>query len=297
MRTFFFRFALISILLSFYTGAAYARHVAHGHDAAGRNGIAQILADAGAYLKSMGGALWSFEPAAGRVGSLEMASPAVALSRPAQVSHGAFQSVAIPVGRIGLVERWQQVRQTDQRGFYSSECETLGFDNCNSAFAVAARALVADTAGRDPLDIIAMVNARVNRAITYIPDIGNWGVADRWATPAELARNGLGDCEDYAIAKLWLLRAVGFDEDQLQLVILQDTRRQVYHAVLVAHVGGARFILDNLSDSVRADTALPNYLPLVSFAGDKSFLHGFDARRTVTAMPADLGTVSPGEGI
>src|SRR5690606_14846780 len=110
-----------------------------------------------------------------------------------------------------------------------------------------------------------------------------------------IARNGRGDCEDYATTKMWLLLALGFSPDQLQLVILQDTRRGLYHAVLAVHLDGQRYILDNLSNSVRRDTQIANYMPLISFVADRTFIHGFAARRTATAtLPTDLTTVQPG---
>jgi hypothetical protein len=48
----------------------------------------------------------------------------------------------------------------------------------------------------------------------------------------------------------------------------------------------------------RLDSAINNYMPLVSFAANRSFIHGFDQNRAVNvAMPSDLGSVRPGEGV
>jgi predicted transglutaminase-like cysteine proteinase len=96
-----------------------------------------------------------------------------------------------------------------------------------------------------------MINQRINGAIRYKSDHANWGMVDHWATPSDIARNGAGDCEDYAITKMWMLRALGFAPEQLQLVVVQDTRRRLYHAVLAVHIGGERYILDNLSNVAR----------------------------------------------
>ena len=83
---------------------------------------------------------------------------------------------------------------------------------------------------------------------------GTIGV-DHWANPSEMARKGAGDCEDFAIAKLWMLRALGLPADKLQIVVLSDVKRQVFHAVLVVHANGYSYVLDNLSESVRTDSA------------------------------------------
>ena len=64
------------------------------------------------------------------------------------------------------------------------------------------------------------------------------------------------------------------------------------------HLAGEVYILDNLNGRVSRDSAYPSYLPIVSFVADKSYIHGFESRRSETAqMPADLGSVMPGEGV
>jgi transglutaminase-like putative cysteine protease len=54
---------------------------------------------------------------------------------------------------------------------------------------------------------LIQVNRYVNE-IQYMQDVANWGESDHWAAPAEFFANG-GDCEDYAIAKYFLLRELG----------------------------------------------------------------------------------------
>ena len=46
------------------------------------------------------------------------------------------------------------------------------------------------------------------------------------------------------------------------------------------------------------DAAFPSYMPIMSFVGGKSYIHGFENRRADTAkMPRDLAAVMPGEGV
>jgi predicted transglutaminase-like cysteine proteinase len=54
---------------------------------------------------------------------------------------------------------------------------------------------------------IAFVNAEINRRVAYQSDADNGG--DHWATPCETLARGRGDCEDFAIAKHFLLDASG----------------------------------------------------------------------------------------
>ena len=72
-----------------------------------------------------------------------------------------------------------------------------------------------------------------------------------------LERNG--QCQDYAIAKFLLLRALGVSDDAMRLVVLRDVRRQVDHAVLVVTVGGQSLMLDNLASRVVSAASNPNY--------------------------------------
>jgi len=142
-------------------------------------------------------------------------------------------------------------------------------------------------AQRQPaLDAMTTINSSVNHLIRYRAD-----QADIWATPVETAARGAGDCEDFAIAKLWLLRSIGYTADQLQLVVLKDTRHNVYHAVLAVHLNGQSYILDNLSNRVLTDDALKAYVPIESFAGDKTFIHGFAKKRA--APPTLAAEIQP----
>src|SRR5690606_21204839 len=164
------------------------------------------------------------------------------------LSHGAFDSVAIPVGNVAMTAQWTELNAIDHTGFFTGTCETQSAA-CASPFGRSMAATYDAALAASPLEALALVNRRVNSAITYQSDDRNWGVGDYWATPAEIARNGRGDCEDYATSKMWLLLALGFSPDQLQLVILKDTRRGLYHAVLAVHLDGQRYILDNLSNT------------------------------------------------
>ncbi|KQY85047.1 transglutaminase-like cysteine peptidase [Brevundimonas sp. Root1423] len=87
------------------------------------------------------------------------------------------------------------------------------------------------------------VNRQVN-ALTYVSDTANWGQADYWATPAEMLARG-GDCEDFATAKYFALRQLGFSAADLRIVIVWDSVDREQHAVLLARAGGRTLVLDN----------------------------------------------------
>jgi predicted transglutaminase-like cysteine proteinase len=41
-----------------------------------------------------------------------------------------------------------------------------------------------------------------------------------------------------------------------QLVVLQDTRRQLFQAVLVIHTGSGAYVLDNVTNRLQLDRAV-----------------------------------------
>ena len=109
-------------------------------------------------------------------------------------------------------------------------------------------------------DRIAAVNDFVNR-VGYREDDQVWGVSDYWAAPGEFFAKG-GDCEDYAIAKYFSLRALGVPAERMSIVVLQDKRRRIPHAVLTVRWAGPDLVLDNLSDEVKVWPQLPHYQPV-----------------------------------
>jgi predicted transglutaminase-like cysteine proteinase len=209
--------------------------------------------------------LSSFAPAA--LPSLAPAAPAFAASRPADIvpANGApnvFGSVALAVSRTPLDEQWRRANATRQLGGFTG------------AFRRAAG---------DDESLLRQVNAWVNRRITFTDDARTNGRADRWAGAAETLRRGRGDCEDYALAKMQLLQALGYNSDRLYLVIARDLVRRADHAVLVAQLDGRFVVLDNMSDEVIDSSAIGDYRPIMSYSAGRRWVHGYAAPATVPA--------------
>ena len=201
--------------------------------------------------------------------------------------YGLFHSVALPISALPATKQWQRVSATDFTTQYGARCTTAACDRGVSGMLKQA-ALKAE--GKTPYEALSLVNSAVNNLIRYRADQG-----DVWATPVETATAGTGDCEDYAIAKLWLLRSIGYTPDQLQLVVLKDTKTGLYHSVLAVHVGSESYILDNMSARVKDDNSIANYVPIESFIGDKSFIHGFSTKPVQTASATtDVAEIQPG---
>lgn len=96
----------------------------------------------------------------------------------------------------------------------------------------------------------------------YIVDQINWGMEDYWETPFEFMSVS-GDCEDYAIAKYYSLRAMGVSEDKLRIIVLQDLNLGgIIHAVLGVYDGDELWILDNQIKQVRSAMRIYHYRPI-----------------------------------
>jgi predicted transglutaminase-like cysteine proteinase len=124
--------------------------------------------------------------------------------------------------------------------------------------------------GRGTPELLAVVNAHYN-ALRQAPDIETWGREDYWATPAELAERGAGDCEDFAIAKFFELLAYGVAEDKLRLMLVElyDQRRMriEMHMVLAyyAEPRGDPLILDSFDPEIRPLSLRADLSPRLSF--------------------------------
>jgi len=202
------------------------------------------------------------------------------------VDYGLFASIAVPIGGLPMQSIFKALLPSSRK---AAAAELAGWEGWAGLMARAA-----DVPLREKL---AAVNREINRSVAYEADSSNYGRPDHWATIGDIVRRARGDCEDYVIAKLWALTALGVPLDQLQLVVLEDRRRGRYHAVLAVHADGARYILDNVTDRLRKDTAITDYHPLYSFANNGGFIHGFkvkDSPLVSTANP--FRPIHPGLG-
>ena len=96
----------------------------------------------------------------------------------------------------------------------------------------------------------------------YIVDQLNWGMEDYWETPFEFMSVN-GDCEDYAIAKYYSMRALGLPEDKMRIIIVQDFNLGgIIHAILGVYNGDDLLILDNQAEQIIAAMKIYHYRPI-----------------------------------
>lgn len=160
-------------------------------------------------------------------------------------------------------------------------------------------ALIDAARGRDGRERLDTVNRAVNDAIRYMSDMEQHGVADLWSSPLATFTTGLGDCEDYAIAKYVALREAGVAAADLRIVLARDLGLREDHAVLAARNAGRWIILDNRRAELVDDSAVRNLMPL--FAIDHAGVQMFAApyvERTLDGQGADVApsTAAPAFG-
>ena len=141
---------------------------------------------------------------------------------------------------------------------------------------------------------LSAVNTWVNHAITFTDDAKVYKVSDHWAGADESLRSHRGDCEDYAIAKYQLLRALGVPSRDLYLVIVRDLVRRADHAVLAVRTGSGFQILDSGGDAIFASERVQDYRPLITYSADHAWIHGY--RRAAPTMVASAAQPAGARG-
>jgi predicted transglutaminase-like cysteine proteinase len=119
---------------------------------------------------------------------------------------------------------------------------------------------------------IAKLNAALNAIVAYKTDLRAFGREDYWATPAQMLKSG-GDCEEFALLKYVTLLELGYREDALRLVIVQDTKRKAGHAILTVALQGKVFALDSLTDAPARPHQVAHYRPVYSVSANQRWIH------------------------
>ena len=129
-------------------------------------------------------------------------------------------------------------------------------------------------AGREA-DVLQLVNDTINRQVKFVDDKVHWGVEDYWATPAESIGSAGGDCEDYSIAKYYLLKELGVPLERLRITYVRALKLNGQaHMVLAYYARPAAepLIMDNLDPRIRSATEREDLDPVYSFNDDEVLL-------------------------
>lgn len=170
---------------------------------------------------------------------------------------------------LSLFPQWLSVLKRHMMDMTpQGQCDTPVFNQCHLknwlAFLDSIRSLSAD-------EQLRKVNEYANQK-EYILDMENYGIEDYWATPKQFLQNS-GDCEDFAIIKMLSLEQLGFDAQQMRVVVVQDTNLRIAHAVMSINSGEDILILDNQIKEVISHRAIFHYVPVYSVNETHWWMH------------------------
>lgn len=96
-----------------------------------------------------------------------------------------------------------------------------------------------------PEQQIRLVNRYINMQRYKDDRVSSTSVAgNQWATLTGFLEHG-GDCEDFAVAKYFVLREFGMDAEDMRIVIGREPQRSAHHAMLAVRFDGDVWLLEN----------------------------------------------------
>lgn len=133
--------------------------------------------------------------------------------------------------------------------------------------------LIEQLQGKSVQTKLREVNRFFNQ-FTYVEDIDQWGQKDYWATPEEFIGTQAGDCEDFVVAKYFVLRKLGVADKKLYLTYVKHKKKNVAHMVLsyFKKPNSNPQILDNYNPQILRGSERSDLLPVYSFNASKLFL-------------------------
>lgn len=126
---------------------------------------------------------------------------------------------------------------------------------------------------RAEAELLGEVNRFLNR-VRFIDDPVHWREPDYWATPAESVGSNGADCEDFSIAKYFLLRELGVPVGRLRMTYVKAVKLNQAHMVLAYYPrpDAEPLVLDNLEDTVRPASQRPDLIPVYSFNDEEVWI-------------------------
>lgn len=179
---------------------------------------------------------------------------------------------AIPVKRTRFDDRWDHVRRAAPAALMQGKLRRANA-----------------SPGLGEKELLARVNQWVNREIAYVNDDRNYRQRDFWATAEQTIARGSGDCEDFAILKMQMLRAAGVDPDRMKLVLLRDLAANADHAFLLVQTDAGKLVLDNVTDRLYDGSQANAVRPVLSFSGNQRWVHAYRGTQpspNLVALPA-----------
>lgn len=183
--------------------------------------------------------------------------------RPQTIPFGVLGSIEFRTNNFTGLKQWSKtIAKVKAEQTRYAQCDLRGVDCGVSVNAW--RKHLTGLQGYQQTEKMAKLNRFINHAQPYREDYANFRKPDHWTSPIEFLKHA-GDCEDFAIIKFFSLLELGFSNDQLRIVVVNDLRRGLPHAVLsVTLNNGEVYILDSLRDRPVRHEYFRHYKPIYS---------------------------------
>ena len=136
-------------------------------------------------------------------------------------------------------------------------------------------------------EALQLVNDAINQRVKWVDDQAHWQAIDYWATPAESIATAGGDCEDFSIAKYYLLKELGVPLARLRITYVRALKLNGQAHMVLAYYpqpGAEPLILDNFDQRVRPASQRADLEPVYSFNDDEVQL----AKGTQLGKPSQI---------
>lgn len=183
-----------------------------------------------------------------------------------------FATSSFKVGKIAATGSWAQSSRGGRRDLATLKRCIGSPESCGTRGMTAWAKAVSRLRTLPAAQRLQAVNREINALGRYRSDRSAFGVSDHWASPAEFFERG-GDCEDFAIAKYWTLRALGYSGGSMKVTVVNIKSSNEGHAVLQVGSRSRSQILDNRVSAVKTATATSYYSPLYAVSASGSWLY------------------------
>ena len=198
-----------------------------------------------------------------------------------------FHSIELRSANTAPFSKWRAALDRTSREVAEEQGRDCSNDHATDCRYHELDAFLDTLRGKGRREQLVAVNAYMN-ARPYVTDASNWGQKDYWATPAEFLTRS-GDCEDFAIAKFFALKRLGWSADALRLAAVKDLDQGVGHAVLIAYDGGRSWLLDNQIQQVVETGTVHRYEPVYSINENAWWRHRVVAPSATTGVDTAAG--------
>lgn len=143
------------------------------------------------------------------------------------------------------------------------------------------------------------VQRNANHRVSHRADPLGLGAGDSSSTGRNTLARESADCEDYAIAKVKPLLALGFRPQDLYLVIGDDRNLMARRAIMVVRSHGKFWVLDSLSSEVVDADLFRDFDPIITLSADRKWVHGYvkGAGERFTTSQRRRPLIAPGPGL